>query len=179
MQSSFDGPGMGRSSGVFRLATSLTVLRRGGDAVFVTAALIEGARALPGVARVEGQRVASIQLDAQRPAVALIARPMDDAARRLPLLGELFDAPAGITAVTLPALMADPLPTIGGYWQQLVTVPAAARAVLGALRTALAPDPAIGALLARAILEEAAGIGGLHSRRHVDLCHRFEPRFQH
>ncbi|MBL0094785.1 MAG: hypothetical protein IPP50_22295 [Piscinibacter sp.] len=57
------------------------------------------ARALPGVARVEGQRVASIQLDAQRPAVALIARPMDDAARRLPLLGELFDAPAGITAV--------------------------------------------------------------------------------
>jgi len=71
----------------------------GSDAVFVTAALIEGARALPGVARVEGQRVASIQLDAQRPAVALIARPMDDAARRLPLLGELFDAPAGITAV--------------------------------------------------------------------------------
>ncbi|HPG77221.1 MAG TPA: hypothetical protein PK756_01065 [Piscinibacter sp.] len=48
-----------------------------------------------------------------------------------------LDAPAGVTAVTLPALMADPLPTIGGYWQQLVTVPAAARAVLGALRTAL------------------------------------------
>ncbi len=49
-----------------------------------------------------------------------------------------LDAPAGVTAVTLPALMADPLPTIGGYWQQLVTAPAAARSVLGALRTALA-----------------------------------------
>ncbi len=49
-----------------------------------------------------------------------------------------LDAPAGVTAVTLPSLMADPLPAIGGYWQQLVTVPAAARSVLGALRTALA-----------------------------------------
>ncbi len=49
-----------------------------------------------------------------------------------------LDAPAGITAVTLPALMADPLPTIGGYWQQLVDVPAAANTVLEALRRALA-----------------------------------------
>ena len=49
-----------------------------------------------------------------------------------------LDAPAGVSAVTLPALMADPLAAVGGYWQQLVTVPAAARSVLGALRTALA-----------------------------------------
>ena len=48
-----------------------------------------------------------------------------------------LDAPAGVTAVTLPALMADPLAAVGAYWQQLVTVPAAARNVLGALRTAL------------------------------------------
>ena len=45
------------------------------------------------MARVEGQRVAGIQLDAQRPTVALIAKPVaDDPARRLPLLGELLPA---------------------------------------------------------------------------------------
>lgn len=71
----------------------------GADTVFVTPALIERVAALPGVARVESQRVASIQLDPQRPAVALIARPLDDPARRLPLLGELLPARPGVTSV--------------------------------------------------------------------------------
>lgn len=63
----------------------------GTDAVYVSDALVERARALPGVARIEGQRVASIQLDAQRPAVSLVAQPIaDDPAKRLPLLGELL-----------------------------------------------------------------------------------------
>jgi len=71
----------------------------GADTVFVTPALIERVAALPGVARVESQRVASIQLDPQRPAVALIARPLDDPAQRLPLLGELLPARPGVTSV--------------------------------------------------------------------------------
>src|SRR6185295_3552113 len=38
----------------------------------------------------------------------------------------------------LPALMTDPLAAVSGYWQQLVGTPAAATAVLGTLRSALA-----------------------------------------
>lgn len=52
------------------------------------------------------------------------------------LLG--LDPPAGVAAVTLGALMADPVAAVGGYWQQLLAAPAAATSVLGALRSAIA-----------------------------------------
>ncbi|HSQ28716.1 MAG TPA: DUF6603 domain-containing protein [Gemmatimonadaceae bacterium] len=52
------------------------------------------------------------------------------------LLG--LDAPAAVTAVTLPALMTDPVGAVGAYWQSLLAVPAAATSVLGTLRDALA-----------------------------------------
>ncbi len=82
----------------------------GADTVFVTDTLVERVRALPGVVRIEGQRVASIQLDAQRPAVALIARPLDDPAQRLPLLGELLPASSG----RLSVYASEPLATLYG-----------------------------------------------------------------
>jgi putative ABC transport system permease protein len=69
------------------------------DAVFLPAALPGEVRALPGVARVETQRVVSLQLDAQRPAVAMIARPLADPARALPLISEVADGPPGLPAV--------------------------------------------------------------------------------
>ena len=49
-----------------------------------------------------------------------------------------LDAPAGVTAITLPALMANPADAVAGYWQQLVAVPAAASTVLADLRNAIA-----------------------------------------
>jgi hypothetical protein len=52
------------------------------------------------------------------------------------LLG--LDAPAGVTAVTLPALMTDPVGAVGAYWQSLLAIPAAATSVLGTLRDAIA-----------------------------------------
>jgi putative ABC transport system permease protein len=67
----------------------------GADSVFVTDALVAQVRTLPGVARVEGQRVASVQLDPRRPAVALLARPLADPTQRLPMLGELVPAQPG------------------------------------------------------------------------------------
>lgn len=82
----------------------------GADTVFVTDALVERVRALPGVARIEGQRAASVQLDAQRPAVALLARPLPDPAQRLPLLGELLAAPPGL----LPVFASEPLANLYG-----------------------------------------------------------------
>ena len=52
------------------------------------------------------------------------------------LLG--LDPPAGVTAVTLPALMANPVDAVAGYWQQLIATPASASEVLGELRSAIA-----------------------------------------
>jgi len=72
----------------------------GNDTAWVDDALVAQLRALPGVARVEGQRVAAIQLDASRPTVALVAkRVADDPARRLPLLGELLPPREGLLSV--------------------------------------------------------------------------------
>lgn len=69
------------------------------DTVFLDPALLDAVRALPGVARVEGQRLAGAQLDPRRPDVAVLARPLADPAQRLPMLGALAPLPAGATAV--------------------------------------------------------------------------------
>jgi len=45
--------------------------------------------------------------------------------------------PAGVPAVTLAALMADPVAAVAGYWQQLIANTAAATTVLSALRRAI------------------------------------------
>ncbi len=55
------------------------------------------------------------------------------------LLG--LDPPAGVTAVTLPQLMTDPVAALTGYWRNLLAGPATAvPAVLAAIRDALADD---------------------------------------
>ncbi len=72
----------------------------GGDTAWVDDALVTKLRAVPGVARAEGQRATTLQLDPRRPAVALLARPLaDDPARRLPLLGELLPPRTGELSV--------------------------------------------------------------------------------
>jgi putative ABC transport system permease protein len=75
------------------------------DSAFLPAELVAGVAALPGVARVEAQRVVQLQIDATRPNVVLIARPLADPARRLPLVGELVDAPAGALAAYVSEAM--------------------------------------------------------------------------
>ena len=75
------------------------------DAVFLPPALVASVRTLPGVLRAETQRVSQIQLDAQRPAVALIARPLPDPARALPLVGELAPALPGVTSAYVSEAM--------------------------------------------------------------------------
>ena len=66
---------------------------------FLDAGFVRGARALPGVERAEAQRVVQVQFDLARPAVALIARPLADAAASLPLVGALVPAAPGTVAV--------------------------------------------------------------------------------
>jgi len=75
------------------------------DIVTLPPALLADAAALPDVMRVEAQRVVQVQLDARRPAVALIARPLADPARALPLVGELMPLPAGATAAYVSEAM--------------------------------------------------------------------------
>jgi putative ABC transport system permease protein len=76
------------------------------DTVFLSPEFVGAVRALPGVARVETQRVAAIQIDPQRPSVALIARTIDDPARSLPLLGELLPPREGQTSAYVSEPMA-------------------------------------------------------------------------
>jgi large repetitive protein len=52
------------------------------------------------------------------------------------LLG--LDAPNGVAAISLPALMSDPMAAVSGYWRALAAAPAAVPTVLAALRDALA-----------------------------------------
>jgi putative ABC transport system permease protein len=64
-------------------------------------AFIDGVAALPGVQRVQGSRVRALQLAPGRPPVTLIARPLADPARALPLLAAPLPAAAGETGVYL------------------------------------------------------------------------------
>ena len=76
-----------------------------GDVVALPPALVVRAAELPGVLRAESQRVVQLQLDAERPSVALISRPLADPARALPLVGELLPLPPGETAAYVSEAM--------------------------------------------------------------------------
>jgi putative ABC transport system permease protein len=78
-----------------------------GDVVFVAPELVAAVRALPGVARLETARVAQVQLDPKRPAIGLIARPMNDPAKSLPLIGELLPAQPGVVSAYVSEPMAN------------------------------------------------------------------------
>jgi putative ABC transport system permease protein len=71
----------------------------GGDLATLPTALPARAAALPGVRRVDPQRVVSIGFDPLRPAVAVISRPVGDPANRLPLAGPLAEVPAGAVPI--------------------------------------------------------------------------------
>jgi putative ABC transport system permease protein len=71
------------------------------DASFAAAAV-----QVEGVSRVRASRVRSVSLDPQRPAVALIVRPVDDGAHALPWIGDVIAAPTGETGVYISEPMA-------------------------------------------------------------------------
>jgi len=59
------------------------------------------------VQRVQAQRQLQLLLDPARPAVALIARELDDPARSLPLVGEALPVPAGQIGIYVSEAMVD------------------------------------------------------------------------
>jgi putative ABC transport system permease protein len=68
------------------------------DSVFLPREVLDRAAALPGVERVEASRFVPLSLDAARPSVTLIARPLHGGAA-LPLIGDVVPAPPDATAV--------------------------------------------------------------------------------
>ncbi len=81
-----------------------------GDTGYLSAADLALLSAAPGVARVEPLGSSSVSLDARRPAVALIARPIDrdDPGARLPLIGSAMTPPAG----AIPVYLSEPVARI-------------------------------------------------------------------
>jgi putative ABC transport system permease protein len=59
-----------------------------GDTAFLETGLVQAAAATPGVERIATQRVRPLLPDPARPPVALLARPVGEAASTLPLVGE-------------------------------------------------------------------------------------------
>ncbi|MGZ5272290.1 MAG: FtsX-like permease family protein, partial [Ramlibacter sp.] len=86
-----------------RTATSLSAT----DTAFLEPALVARAAAIPGVARVATQRVRTLQFDATRPNVALLARAIGDPARDLPLVGAATPVAGGRVPVYVSEAMVD------------------------------------------------------------------------
>lgn len=77
-----------------------------GDAAWLPAGFVASASALPGVKRAETLRATPLQLDANRSAVVLIARPLaDDPQRTLPLVDDLVPAAPGLPAAYVSEAM--------------------------------------------------------------------------
>lgn len=65
------------------------------DQAFLPPAFVQAAAAVPGVARVQGLRVRPISLSPEQPSVSLIARPLDQPAQQLPMVGTPLPPMAG------------------------------------------------------------------------------------
>jgi putative ABC transport system permease protein len=76
------------------------------DQAFLPAEFIAAVAALPGVVRVEASRQRSLVLDAAQPAVTLVARPLTDPARSLPLLAAPLPAHATLPGVYVSEALA-------------------------------------------------------------------------
>lgn len=80
----------------------------GSEAALLPAGFAEAVAQLPGLDRVQPLRASPLQLDAARPALMVISRPLGtDPARHLPLVGEALPVPAGRTGVYISEAVVD------------------------------------------------------------------------
>ncbi|MDO9359395.1 MAG: FtsX-like permease family protein [Polaromonas sp.] len=77
------------------------------DTVYFSPAFVQALAQVPGVARVGTLRVSPVLLDADRPAVAIIARDLQDPAGSLPLVGNPLPVPAGQVGIYVSEPMVD------------------------------------------------------------------------
>lgn len=77
------------------------------DTAYFSPEFVQALAGLPGVARVGAARTVQLLLDPARPAVTLIARPLDDPATALPLVGRLLPVPPGHVGIYVSEPMVD------------------------------------------------------------------------
>lgn len=77
------------------------------DTAYFSPEFVEALGRLPGVARVGAARTVQLLLDPARPAVTLVARPLDDPAGALPLVGPLLPVPPGHIGIYVSEPMVD------------------------------------------------------------------------
>ncbi|MBC7446153.1 MAG: ABC transporter permease, partial [Polaromonas sp.] len=77
------------------------------DTAYFSPPFVQALGSLPGVARVSTLRSTSLLLDAGRPAVMLISRPIDDPATSLPMVSPALPVPAGQVAIYVSEAMVD------------------------------------------------------------------------
>ena len=77
------------------------------DTVYFTPQFTQAIAGLPGVQRLATQRLRTLQLDPALPAVALVARRIDDPAQTLPLVGSVVAAPPGTIPVYVSEAVVD------------------------------------------------------------------------
>jgi putative ABC transport system permease protein len=77
------------------------------DTAYFSPEFVQTLATLPGVARVGAARTVQLLLDPAKPAVTLIARPLDDPATALPLVGTLLPVPAGHVGIYVSEPMVD------------------------------------------------------------------------
>ncbi|MCJ0762589.1 FtsX-like permease family protein [Variovorax terrae] len=78
-----------------------------GDSAYFTPDFVQAVARLDGVQRVGTLRASPLQLDPARPPVMLVARPIDDPARALPLVGAPLPVPPGQVAIYVSEAMVD------------------------------------------------------------------------
>ena len=77
------------------------------DAAYFSPEFVQALARLPGVTRVGTLRSTPLLLDAGKPAVTLISRPIDDPATSLPLVGPALPVPAGQIGIYVSEAMVD------------------------------------------------------------------------
>lgn len=77
------------------------------DTAYFSPEFVQALGTLPGVARVGAARTVQLLLDPAKPAVTLIARPLDDPATALPMVGRLLPVPAGHVGIYVSEPMVD------------------------------------------------------------------------
>ena len=78
-----------------------------GDTAFFTPEFVQAVAKTNGVKRVSTQRTKMLLMDPARPAVALVARELDDPANELPMVGEPLPVPAGQIGIYVSEAMVD------------------------------------------------------------------------
>lgn len=78
-----------------------------GDTAFLTPLLVQAIERMPGVTRVTTQRVRQLLVDPAHPPITMLARPLGDASRALPLVGEAVAVPPGSVPVYVSEAMVD------------------------------------------------------------------------